>query len=472
MSEHSDAGSGATPVSTSALYSGSSNNEYHETAVVEPAETMSRLFNLGGSPPNYPQSSTNALSFSSTPSPGLSASTPTFSDVQSTFNTPKASATPSSSSFENQVPSPFEAALSTSSPAAVGQFLSSMTPIPTSTLAAASQTPSPVVVPVPISSGVVQVLGPGGDSVNEFAPVTLDPSSPEPTGAAKYPTAEGGNTAMALGFNSVYQKLNEDSPCNPGDPSQAYVCVDGELAECQSDETYAVKSCPLGQSCYALPKPSGLSGVVVQCAVPSDATSILHGLLSPTAVPTAVTSQPAQMLEAEGDFSQATQSVSAQIPVQPVTSSPSAQATAQSQPIAPTPSVPTVTTAAQQVHDSNPLNDSPNSEATSSASSTKAADANPTVSVPKALFAVVTAPVNDQISSNGNSAQASSPSPQASQPSPEISTSSADGASITSVPMGVPVNEKLAGGNGQATITITVTVTTTEKTPPVTIIAS
>ncbi len=347
-----------------------------------------------------------------------------------------------------------------------------MTPIPTSTLAAASQTPSPVVVPVPISSGVVQVLGPGGDSVNEFAPVTLDPSSPEPTGAAKYPTAEGGNTAMALGFNSVYQKLNEDSPCNPGDPSQAYVCVDGELAECQSDETYAVKSCPLGQSCYALPKPSGLSGVVVQCAVPSDATSILHGLLSPTAVPTAVTSQPAQMLEAEGDFSQATQSVSAQIPVQPVTSSPSAQATAQSQPIAPTPSVPTVTTAAQQVHDSNPLNDSPNSEATSSASSTKAADANPTVSVPKALFAVVTAPVNDQISSNGNSAQASSPSPQASQPSPEISTSSADGASITSVPMGVPVNEKLAGGNGQATITITVTVTTTEKTPPVTIIAS
>ena len=350
---------------------------------------------------------------------------------------------------------------------------SSKTPVPTFSPAGASQAPSPVVVPVPISSGVVQVLGPGGDTVDDLAPVTLDPSLPAPTGTAKYPTAEGGNIAMAVGFNSVYEKLNEDTPCNPGDPNQAYVCVEGELAECQSDETYAVKSCPRGQSCYALPKPSGLTGVVVQCAIPSIAFSILYDQSSSTAVPVAVTSQPAQVLQAEEDASQATQSVSAQNPVQPVVSSPSAQPTIQSQAIAPTSSVPAVPTAAQQVYDSNPVNSSPKSEAAPSASTTTATDANPVVSVPKALFAVVTASVNDRVSSNGNSAQASLPS------SPEILTPATQASAMppqispdSLAPTGVPVNEKLAGGNGQATVTVTVTVTTTERTPPVTTISS
>lgn len=498
-SEHSDVGSGATPVSTSALVDGGKlNSETHEAAAVQPAETMSRLFNIGGNPPNDVQSSTDALSFSSTPSPKLSASTSTIPDVQSTANMRTVAAMPSSSSTAIQAPFPSEAPLPTFSTAAASQVKSSSTTsIPTSSTAAASQAPSPVVVPIPISSGLVQVSGPGGDAADEFAPVTLDQSSPAPTGTAKYPAAEGGNTAMAAGFNNVYKTLNEDTPCNPGDPSQAYACVDGEIAECQSDETYVLKSCPQGQSCYALPKPSGLSGVVVQCAVPSDAYSMLAGLSSSTAVPLAVTSQPAPMLQAEGDFSQATQSVRAQNPVQPVTSSPPAQASIQSQSQAPNPSVLGVTATAQPVQDSDSLNTSPKSEATPAPPSTTAA----VVSIPQALFAVVTAPENGQVSPSESSAQASIPTSQMSQPYPGVSTpavqssamstqaspdslqlteasvtststSSADSAGITSAPMAVPANEKLAVGNGQATVTVTVTVTTTEKSSPVTISAS
>ena len=415
-------------------------------------------------------------------------------------------------------------------------------PIPTSSSNAASQAPAPVVVPVPISSGLVQVLGAGGDTADEFAPVTLDPSSPAPTGTAKYPTAENGNTAMAAGFNSVYKTLNEDSPCNPGDPSQAYACVDGEIAECRSDNSYVLKSCPQGQSCYALPKASGSTGIVVQCAVPSEAYSMLAGLTSSTAGPVAVTSQSAQVLQVAGGLSQATQSLSAQNPVQPVRSSTSAQATIQSQSMAPTPALLAVTTTpsqdqgsdainkatvstttsstsvqsasqsqsqahgspvfaltttAQQVHDSNPLSSPPISDTSPSIPSTTAA----VLSIPQALFAVVTAPGNNPASSSETSKQTSVPISQASQSYPgistpviqssamspqanldslqvteasitSISTSSADAAAITFAPTGLRVNEKVAVGNGQATVTVTVTVTTTERPAPVTIVAS
>lgn len=441
-------------------------------------------------------------------------------------------ATPSSSFIENQAPSSSEAASPISSAAAVGQgFSYHTTPVLTSSPAAASLSMSQVVVPVPISSGVVQVLGAGGDTVDEFAPVTLDSSLPAPTGIAKYPSAVGGNTAMAAGFNEAYKTLKQDTACNPADPSQAYACVDGEIAECQSDETYALKSCPRGQSCYALPKPSSLTGVVVQCAVPSNAAASLD----------AVSVQPTQMLQAEADVSQATQSVSVQNPVQPVTSSSSVQTIIQSQTMAPAPSEvamtatasqdqdsnrvdksavstgtystsaqsafqsqsqtlnPTalaVTATAQQVHNSNPLNNSPMSDTSSPSPTTTAA----VYSVPEALFAVVTAVGNLGVSPSDSSGQTLA-TPQISQPSPMISTpvkqpsvvspqaspdslqlveasvsntptTSANGAGITSAPMGVPVNEKAAVGNGQATVTVTVTITTTEKSPVFTVTAS
>ena len=329
---------------------------------------------------------------------------------------------------------------------------------------------------------------------------------------------------MSADFNSIYKTLNTDTPCNPSDPSQAYVCIDGETAECQSDGTYVLKSCPSLQSCYALPKASGLTGVVVQCAVPSDAYSRLAGLSSSTAGPVAVTSQPAQTLQAEGSLSQVTPSVTMQNTVQIVTSSSSAQATIQSQTMAPTTTVLAVTATppqiqgsdrvdkvdvstetsstsahlaiqtqssssnspviavtatALQVHDSDPsTTNSPISSTSASVSPTKA----PVQTIPHALFAVVTAGESDQASSSGNVEQSPLPtsSPQADPDSLQVSeasvtstsTSSANDADITSAPMGVAVNQKLAVGNGQAAVTVTGTVTTTERPAPVTIVAS
>ena len=433
-------------------------------------------------------------------------------------------ATTSSSFAGYQTPSSSsEGASPTSSSAALGQIFSPSTTLaPTSSLAATSHNVSQVVIPVPISSGVVQVLGAGGDTVDEFAPVTLDSSAPAPTATAKYPTAEGGNIAMANGFNSVYAKLNESSSCNPSDPSQAYACISGEIAECQADETYVLKSCPRFQSCYALPKPLGSTGVVVQCADPSYAASVRAGLSISTAGPVAVSSQPAQLLQAEGDFSQATQSESTQNPTQPAPSSSSAQATIQSQIMVTSPSViastaggsrdqgpdqvdkTTVSTGgipitaqsaspsqaqasnpsklagtgtAQQIHDSNSLDSSPNSVTTSQIPSTT----EPVYSVPSALFAVVTATGNGQALPSQSSAQASFPTSQETQPyqtsSTSVSlqptsTSSIDGGSTKFASTGVAVNEKVAVGNDQATVTVTVTVTTTEKPAPVTISAS
>ena len=398
------------------------------------------------------------------------------------------------------------------------------TSVPTLSLDTASETPSAVVIPVPISSGLVQISAAGGGAAEEFAPVTLRSNSPAPTGTAKYPGAENGNAAMAADYNSIYKTLNTDTPCNPSDPSQAYACVDGETAECQSDGTYVLKSCPSLQSCYALPKASGLTGIVVQCAVPSDAQSILAGLSSSTASPVAVTSQPAQTLQTEARLSQVTPSVIMQNPVQTVTSSSSAQATIQSQTMAPTTTVLAVTATspqnqdsgrvdkaavstetssssahsaiqsqssssnspviavtatAQQVHDSDPsTTNSPISSTSASVSPTKA----PVQTIPDALFAVVTAGESDQASTSKNGIQ--SPLPTSSQQAdpdslrvPEASvtstsTSSANDADVTFPPTGVALNQKVAVGNGQATVTVTVTVTTTEKAAPVTIFAS
>ena len=398
------------------------------------------------------------------------------------------------------------------------------TSVPTQSLDTTSQTPSAVVIPVPLSSGLVQISAANGGAAAEFAPVTLHSNSPAPTGTVKYPTAENGNAAMSADFNSIYKTLNTDTPCNPSDPSQAYVCIDGETAECQSDGTYVLKSCPSLQSCYALPKASGLTGVVVQCAVPSDAYSRLAGLSSSTAGPVAVTSQPAQTLQAEGSLSQVTPSVTMQNTVQIVTSSSSAQATIQSQTMAPTTTVLAVTATppqiqgsdrvdkvdvstetsstsahlaiqtqssssnspviavtatALQVHDSDPsTTNSPISSTSASVSPTKA----PVQTIPHALFAVVTAGESDQASSSGNVEQSPLPtsSPQADPDSLQVSeasvtstsTSSANDADITSAPMGVAVNQKLAVGNGQAAVTVTGTVTTTERPAPVTIVAS
>ncbi|KAK4692056.1 hypothetical protein P7C71_g5074, partial [Lecanoromycetidae sp. Uapishka_2] len=124
-----------------------------------------------------------------------------------------------------------------------------------------------------------------------FAPVTPVPSTSsavKPT--YNYPSAQNGNNAMAAGFNGVYKTLSETSKCDATDTDQAFACISGELAQCQADGTYVLKSCDLGQSCYALPKASGQTGVTVECAVPSDAAARLavQPQLAPTTVNAAI----------------------------------------------------------------------------------------------------------------------------------------------------------------------------------------
>ena len=112
----------------------------------------------------------------------------------------------------------------------------------------------------------------------EFAPVTAASSLATATlTGVQYPGTQGGSRAMATAYNEIYKKLDETSTCNPNDSNQANVCISGELASCQADGTYVLKSCPDGQSCYALPRVSGGTGVDVTCAVPSDAAAKLSG---------------------------------------------------------------------------------------------------------------------------------------------------------------------------------------------------
>ena len=112
----------------------------------------------------------------------------------------------------------------------------------------------------------------------QFAAVTkasTTSGAPRPSSTVNYPIAQNGNAAMASGFNQIYKTMSETSSCDASNTNQAFSCISGELAQCQNDGTYVLKSCPMGQSCYALPLPSGQPGISVECAVPSDAASRL-----------------------------------------------------------------------------------------------------------------------------------------------------------------------------------------------------
>ena len=135
-------------------------------------------------------------------------------------------------------------------------------------------------------------------NTNMFAPVT--PSASASSGAKPvydYPSAERGNLAMASGFNQVYKTLSETSKCDASNVDQAFACISGELAQCQADGTYVLKSCDIGQSCYALPKTSGQTGVSVECAVPSDAAARMAGQ-EPSRAATSITTPVATIAQA------------------------------------------------------------------------------------------------------------------------------------------------------------------------------
>ena len=143
----------------------------------------------------------------------------------------------------------------------------------------------------------------------QFAAVTLASTSgaPKPSSTVQYPNAQNGNAAMASGFNQIYKTLSETSSCDADDSNQAFSCISGELAQCQSDGTYVLKSCPQGQSCYALPLPSGQTGISVECAVPGDAAARLAG--QPSATSPAVSAVSEASSTVQGPATQTTPSV-------------------------------------------------------------------------------------------------------------------------------------------------------------------
>lgn len=140
----------------------------------------------------------------------------------------------------------------------------------------------------------------------QFAAVTVSSTSgaPKPSSTVRYPNAQNGNAAMASGFNQIYKTLSETSSCDADDTNQAFSCISGELAQCQSDGTYVLKSCPQGQSCYALPLPSGQTGISVECAVPGNAAARLAA--QPSATSPAVSEASSTV---QGPATQTTQSV-------------------------------------------------------------------------------------------------------------------------------------------------------------------
>ena len=143
----------------------------------------------------------------------------------------------------------------------------------------------------------------------QFAAVTVASTSgaPKPSSTVQYPNAQNGNAAMASGFNQIYKTLSETSSCDADDTNQAFSCISGELAQCQSDGTYVLKSCPQGQSCYALPLPSGQTGVSVECAVPGDAAARLAA--QPSATSPAVSAVSEASSTVQGPATQTTPSV-------------------------------------------------------------------------------------------------------------------------------------------------------------------
>lgn len=99
---------------------------------------------------------------------------------------------------------------------------------------------------------------------------------------------------MANSYNQVFKTLSQTSTCNPKDNSSATVCIDGEPATCEVDGTYTLKSCPQGQSCYAIPQPAGQSGVNIGCYVPSSAAENLAA--GSQSIPAAISSTPNPIL--------------------------------------------------------------------------------------------------------------------------------------------------------------------------------
>ncbi|KAL8963547.1 MAG: hypothetical protein Q9193_000205 [Seirophora villosa] len=93
---------------------------------------------------------------------------------------------------------------------------------------------------------------------------------------AEIPVTEGGNVAIANAYNREFEKLTADSSCSAKDLRQAHACINGLFAECNNAGRYSMTACSQGQKCFALPMPSGTTGIFVQCENPSEARGKLQ----------------------------------------------------------------------------------------------------------------------------------------------------------------------------------------------------
>ena len=184
--------------------------------------------------------------------------------------TTQTTAAPNNNVLPNQASRFFNGAHSTDASADIQNSSSdqaSSQPSRTQTITTSSAVSNPSsTVQVPSSLlGDANISGSGFGS----SPPTQSSSATPPKYA--YPDASNGYAAMAQGYNKVFQSLNPLSKCDPADSKQASACVDGQPASCELDGTYTLQSCDQGQSCYAVPKPDGQSGLTIACFTPGEA---------------------------------------------------------------------------------------------------------------------------------------------------------------------------------------------------------
>jgi len=143
----------------------------------------------------------------------------------------------------------------------------------------ASQAPASLASTLSVVSSLSNPSQPASSQViagsSGVIPSSSSPSKSSSTAAINYPNAQAGNVAMAVGFNQIFKNLNTLSSCNDQDGNQATACVSGELARCEVSGTYSILSCAQGQSCYALPKSQGQTGVYIRCENPTVAAQAL-----------------------------------------------------------------------------------------------------------------------------------------------------------------------------------------------------
>ncbi|KAI4288654.1 MAG: hypothetical protein L6R35_002089 [Caloplaca aegaea] len=395
-----------------------------------------------------------------------------------------------------QTPSSAEstAALSSSSPIA---------PNPRSSLGTGVATPAPqpqksqVSPETSLSNGVAQssaataqIQGTSPTTTSSVVPTAASvaaTSSDSKTSSAQtagpslseIPVTEGGNVAIANAYNQEFKKLTEGSRCSAKDLNKAHACIDGLFAECNNAGQYTTTACSGGQKCFALPMPSGSTGIFVQCENPSEASRKLQlntgGGSSPSVSPASATgSVPSNAESSSSAVSTTTSILSAPSQAQDKNTQTTGPATVQT-------IIPTTTTATSSVTQTTPAE--PNNEdepastplvsqqpsATAVASST---DVPLIISFPSLLSSTVPPPSPSPSKPTiiQNSATASmvptsvppqepptlpSPpqQPPTSAPNAATSVASAVAPGITIVPL---------GGDGDKE-TVTMTVTTTER---------